>query len=50
MEEEKKTLKYQETMNVDAENIASKKMFGDQYTKLSKIHILKQQNYFRQNF
>ena len=50
MKEEKKTLEYQETMNVDIENIASKdNHFGDQYMKLLKIRILKKENYFQQN-
>ena len=41
MKEEVNNLKYQEKMNVDIENIASKKKFGDQYMKLLMIHILK---------
>ena len=40
--EEKNTFKYQETMNVDIENIAIKKNhLRYQYMKLSMIHILK---------
>ena len=43
MKEYKNTLEYQETVNVDIENIASKKNhFGDQYMKLLMIHIMKQ--------
>ena len=35
LEEEQKTLKYQETMKVDVKNISrSKKTYGDQYMKL----------------
>ena len=38
VKEEKKTLKYQEKMNVDIENISSKNNhFGDQYMKLLMI-------------
>ena len=49
--EENNTLEFQETMNVDIDNIASKKNhFGDQYMKLLKIHILKKQNYFQKLF
>ena len=40
MKEDKNNLKYQETMNVDIENIARKNNhFGDQYMKLFMIHI-----------
>ena len=43
---EKNNFKYQETMNVDVESIASKnEKIGYQYTKLLITNILKQQNY-----
>ena len=42
IEEENKTLEYQEKMNVDIKKIDSTKQpFGDQYMKLLMIHILK---------
>ena len=34
MEEDKRTLGYQETMKVDVENISKNKTIGDQYMKL----------------
>ena len=44
VEEEQKTLEYQETMEVDVENISkSKKTYGDQYMKLLILHFLKKQ-------
>ena len=39
MEEEQKTLEYQETMKVDVENI-SKNKHGDQYMELFQLHFL----------
>ena len=39
MEEDHKMLEYQETMKVDIENIAKKKMDGDQYMKLFMLHF-----------
>ena len=44
-------MEYQETINVEIENISSfkKKHFGDQYMKLFEIHILKKQDYFQQH-
>ena len=51
IEEYNKTLEYQERMSEDVENIANKNnCFGDQYMRLLIFHILKQQNYFTQNF
>ena len=43
MKEQKKTLEYQETINLDIENISSLKQdhFGDEYMKLLMVHILK---------
>ena len=43
IEEYRKTLEYQETMNLDIENFSSTgKKIGDQYMKLFMIIILKQ--------
>ena len=49
MKEQKKTLEYQETMNVYIETLPVKNNhFGYQYMKLLMIHILKQKNSFKQ--
>ena len=50
MEEEHKTLEYQEKMKVDVGNIAKNIIFKDQYMKLLILHFLQQRNVFRQNF
>ena len=49
MEEEHKTLEYQEKMKVDVGNIAKNIIFKDQYMKLLILHFLQQRNVFRQN-
>ena len=41
MEEENKTVEYQENMKVDVKNIAKKTPYGDQYMKLLMLHFLK---------
>ena len=42
IEEDRKTLEYQETMNLDIENFPVQvKQIGDQYMKLLMIHIKK---------
>ena len=48
MKENKKTLGYQETINVDIEKLPVKNNhFGDQYMKLVMIRFLKKQFFFQ---
>ena len=49
IEEEQKTLEYQEKMNVDVENTTNLKKIGDQYTKLL-IIVFAAKKLFQQNF